>query len=228
MSESYLEKCINSLPPEKQPAAREAFKAIAENGDDNLISKLLVILEATSAYAVTVPQTLSASGERFLGDWDARLAKATQVHAEQESAREERLGQLLAKQVPALGKALALDKVAVGLQGQAAELGRIERSLARLRHARVGGLLLLMLLGVLLGAGAVVGLGWRSYQGARQAEKFVVRLNDAGIVAKIRRTETGELLTIEGPEVLRGTVWRKDDKGYIIGADIVYPIQEAR
>jgi hypothetical protein len=225
MPDSYLEKCIGALPQEKQPAAREAFKAIAENGDDNLISKLLVILEATSAYAETIPQTLSASGERFLGDLDARLAKAAQIQTEHESAREGRLRQLLTEQVPQLGKAMALDKIAAEFQGQAAELGRIERSLTCLRQARVGGLFLLMLLGVLLGAGAVVGLGWRGYQGARQAEQFVTRLNVAGIAAKIRRTEAGEVLTIEGAEVLRGTVWRKDDKGYIVGVDIVYPAQ---
>ena len=228
MSESYLEKCIRALPPEKQPAAREAFKAIAENGDDSLLSKLIVVLEATAAYAATIPQNLTESGSRFLGELDSRLTKQTQSQAELEAGREERLGKLLTAQVPQIGKAISMDKVIAGLQAQTAELGRIERSLVRLRHARVGGLILLMLLGFILGAGSVVGLSWRSYQDGRQADAFVTRLTEAGIAAKIHRTDSGDLLTISGPQALRGTAWRKDAQGYIIGADFVFPIQEGR
>ena len=226
MSESYLENCINALPPGKQPAAREAFKAIAENGDDNLISKLLVILEATSAYAAHIPQTLSANGERFLGELDSRLTKVAKFHDEQEATREARLHQLLVDQLPQLGRALAIDEVAAGLKAQAAELGRFERSLVRLRQARVGGLLLLMLLGFWLGAGAVVGFGWRNYNDAQQAAEFVARLHALGVVMKVQKTEGGELLTIDGPGALQGTGWRKDAKGYLSGADLMYPTPE--
>ncbi|MBI2516000.1 MAG: hypothetical protein HYV95_03715 [Opitutae bacterium] len=228
MPESYLEKCVRALPPEKQTTAREAFRAIAENGDDNLISKLLVTLEATSAYSATIPETLASSGERFLSELDLRLARTVQAQTEQETRREERLRQLLTELVPQLGKSLALDRVAAGLQAQTTELGRVERSLVRLRRARVGGLCLLMALGFLLGAGAVAAYGWREYRDARQAARFVDRLSDVGVVAKIQRSENGEHLSIEGPAALRGTAWRKDERGYINGADLVFPIRNER
>ncbi len=186
------------------------------------------MLEATAAYSTTIPQSLAENGNRFLGELDSRLAKLAQSQTELEAGREERLGKLLAAQVPQLGKSLSLDKLVAGLQTQTAELGRVERNLVRLRHARVGGLVLLILLGLLLGAGSVVGLGWRSYQDARQANAFVTRLNEAGIAAKIHRTDNGDILTITGPQALRGTAWRKDAQGYIIGADFVFPIQEGR
>jgi hypothetical protein len=213
---SYLEKCIASLPPEKQAAAREAFRAISENGEDNLISKLLVILEATSAYAATIPQAFADNGEHFLKELDARLLKSSQERSGQESAEDERLRKLLASALPA------------ALQGHAAELGHIRRGMIRMRRARVGGLLFLMLIGFLLGASAVVSLGWRSYREGQEAQRFEEMLSDAGITANIQETDAGQVLTIEGPEILDGTAWRKDAKGYIIGADMVFPKRQTQ
>ena len=222
MTESYFEKCIQKLPPEKQAAAREAYKAISENGDDSLISKLLVVLEATAVYAETIPRGMVVFGDKFLGELDGRLKTAAQAQADAEKRSEERLGRLMAEQVPALGKALSLDKVADRLTVQTAELGRMGRSLVRLRHARVGGMLFLMLIGCGLGAGAVVGGFWTRYDSAQQALRFVQKLSAAGIDAEISRTDTGVLLRIDGPNVLHGTAWRKDANGYISGADFVF------
>jgi hypothetical protein len=221
MPDSYLEKCIQSLPPEKQPAAREAFKAISESGDDNLISKLLVTLEATSAYAATIPQSVTQIGEHLVKDLNEILAKIVKEISEQESAREERLRKMLADLVPLLGKSLSMDKVCAGLQAQTAEMGRMERSLVRMRQVRVGGLLVFGLVGVILGAAALGAVKWHSYREGQKAAAFVERLEGAGIYTKIRDTEAGQMFTVEGPEVVSGT-WRKNTGGHTNGVDIVF------
>lgn len=228
MSDSYLEKCIQALPPEKQTAARAALRSITENGDDSILSKVLVAFEATSAYAATIPQTMVSNGEKLLREFDSRRAQASREQTEIEAKREERLRELLHQQVPALGKVLAFDKIEAGLAAQTAELARMERSVVRLRQARVGGMLLLMLLGFLMGGGAITGIFWSSYRDAQQARHFFGRLTAVGIRAVIKRTEQGELLTVTGPEALRGTAWRKDERGYIVGADFLFPTADAR
>jgi len=222
MSDSYLEKCIQALPPEKQPAARAAINAISETGDDSILSKVLVAFEATTAYAETIPHAIVASGEKLLHELDARAARAAAQQAESEAQREARLRQLIAEQVPQLGKTLALDKVVARMDMQTAEISRLTRSADRLRHARVGGLVLLMTLGALVGAGATVGLFWKKYDTAQRAQLFVDQLTAAGVYAKVSRTENGVQFTVNGPTALRGTAWRKDRDGYINGADFVF------
>jgi len=223
MPDSYVEKCIQALPPEKRSAAREAIKAVAETGEDSLLSKLLVTFEATSAYAETIPQQLVQFGETFLREFDARNAKAAQQQTEADAKRDKQLRQLIAEQVPQLGKTLALDKVAARLDAQAAEISRLARNADKLRQARVGGLVLLIMLGVLLGVGSTVGVFWTRYNTAQQYQRWVDQLNTAGIYAKIAHEENSVRFTVEGPTALRGTVWRKDRDGYINGADFVFP-----
>jgi hypothetical protein len=224
MNESYLEKCIRALPLEKQPAAREAFKAISETGDDSFLSKLLVTLEATSAYAATIPQDVVISGEKLLRELDARAVLLTKQQTEADAQREKRICEIIAKQVPQLGKALALDRVAAGMDAHAAELGRIGRTLTRLRHIRVGGLILLIGLAVSLGAGAVIGLYWQPYHAAQRAAGFVSRLNAAGVYVGLKDLEGGGThITVEGAPVLRGTSFRKNTNGSVVGADLYFP-----
>ena len=221
MTESYFEKCIQALPPEKQTAAREAHRAISETGDDSLISKLLVVLESTAVYAETIPRGMVVFGDKFLGELDGRLKQTAHLQIESETRTEERLGRLIAEQVPALGKALAMDKVAQQVTTQAAEIGRMSRSLSRLRHMRVGGMLVLMLLGGGIGAGAVVGIFQARYQLAQKSQRFLEKLSAAGIDAEVSQTENGILLRVSVPSALKGTAWRKDRDGYICGADFV-------
>ncbi len=223
MDESYLEKCIQALPPAEQPAARAAFKSITETGDENLISKLLVTLRATGAYAATIPVEMTRAGETLLRELDDRNARTVRAQAEAEKQREERLRQLIAAQVPQLGKQLSMDKVVAGLTTQTAELGRIQRQLVRLRQARVGGLLLVLLIGAAVGAGGVVGGFWNRYHAAQQAGRFVDRLKSAGIHTKVQFTDDGVRFIVEGAPVQRGTNWLKNEQGYINGADFLFP-----
>jgi len=139
MDESYLEQLIQKLPAAEQTAARAAFKAISETGDDGPLSKLFVVLRANNEYAATIPKELVVAGEKLLRELDARAAQLAKQNAEADAQREKRSREIIAQQVPQLGKALALDRVATGLNAQTAELGRIESTLSRLRHLRVGG-----------------------------------------------------------------------------------------
>jgi hypothetical protein len=224
MDESYLEQLIQKLPAAEQTAARAAFKAISETGDDGPLSKLFVVLRANNEYAATIPKELVVAGEKLLRELDARAAQLAKQNAEADAQREKRIGEIIAQQVPQLGKALALDRVATGLDAQTAELGRIESTLSRLRHLRVGGLLLLMALGGLVGSSAVVGIYWHPFHAAEQAGKFVSRLNAAGVYVSIKDAENGgTLVTVEGAPVLHGTAWRKNSDNYTTGADFYFP-----
>ena len=91
-----------------------------------------------------------------------------------------------------------------------------------------GGVLLLMTISGICAGGLTGAWMWRQNESARQAQKFVTALHDAGVVASIRAVDAGIQLSIEGPVALRGTAWRKDAKGYISGADFVFPAEESR
>ena len=224
MDDSYLEQLIQALPEAERPTARAAFKAISETGDEGPLGRLLVVLRANNAYAATIPKELAAVAEKLLRELDARVAQQAKQQTESEAQREKRLGEIIAKQVPLLGKALALDRVAAGVEAQAAELGRVGRTLSRLRHLRVGGLLLLMGLAGCLGAGAVVGLYWRPYHDAQRAVNFLTCFHAAGVYLSNKDLENGGVhVTVEGEPVLRGTDWRTNTNKYTVGADFYFP-----
>lgn len=229
MNDSYLEKCIRSLPLERQSAARAAFKEIAEDGDDSVFSKVLVTLEATSAYAASLPKAVTASGESLLQDFDARAKNFLEQQAQSQEQLEESFRAIIRQEVPALGKSLALDKVAAGLDKQATQLGRIDRSISRLRLARVGGLLLLMALGALLGAAGLGFSHYTRYQEGQQAAKNLASLHAAGIGWDHAWTEHGVLVRIEGPPVVAdGLTWRQNANGQAIGIDILFSSRTRR
>lgn len=228
MADSYLEKCIHALPPEKRQTAREALHSISENGSDSILAKVLVAFEATTAYADTIPQTMVASGEKLLREFDARLERMSAQLGAKEDERDEVLREFLRQQIPALAKALGMERFEATLAAQTAELSRLNRNLVRLRQMRVGGITMLFVIGILLGAATVTVAFWERYGEAQQAKNFVDRLKATGVGVTMKRTEQGELLRIAGPQVLRGTTWRKDAEGYIVGADFLFPAEGSR
>jgi hypothetical protein len=224
MNDSYTEQLIQKLPTAEQATARDAFKAISETGDDGSLAKLLVVLRANNEYASSIPKDMVAAGEKLLRDLDTRAAQQAKQQADAEAERDKRLCELISKQVPQLGKQLALDRVASGVEAQAAELHRVNRTLSRLRHLRVSGLFLLMGLSGALGAGAVVGLYWKSYHVAQSAQNFVSRFNAAGVYLSIKDLDGGGVhVAVEGQPVLRGTTWRNNTDKRTIGADFYFP-----
>lgn len=221
--QSYIEKCIQALPPEKQSAARKAFEELGD-GDLGALSRVLIVLEATTALAKEVPRDLAEVSRRLLDELDARRKQAEQTAAEREKQREERLRALLIQQVPALGRALAVDRVAVQVEQQKAATLRLERSVSRLRHLRVGGVLALMLFSVILVGAGGAAIFWKDIQSWRHYTQFLGRLDRAGVSLRlIRQDQGGTVFEIKGP-VYQGTGWIKDANGNMGGVDLV--IQE--
>jgi hypothetical protein len=222
---SYVEKCIQALPPEKQESARQAFLELGE-GDGSAISKLLVVLEANAAFASTIPSEMNRISEKFVRELTEIQARGSKDRAEAEARLTSKLGDIIQRQVPALGKSLAVDRLAAAAGQQKHSLTRLERSINRLRHLRVGGVLALMLLGIVMTDGIIAAIMWNRIQVARGNERFFNRLNRSGIELRlIRQGDGSTLLRIEGP-VYRGTAWRLDKHDKIKGVDLA--IREAR
>ena len=220
MAESYLEKCIQALPEAKRTAAREAFRAVAEAGDDTLLSKLLVVLEATAAYSATIPEALVSRGDRFLADFDARLAQqATRFKPDDATAS----GDKEADHFHGADPHATFDKLASALDAQKAEMGRLNRNLLRLRQARLSGLLLLLINGVLLGAGLTLTIGLNGYRQAQQSERLISRLTAAGVAVRFQDAAKGPTVFIIGPTAITSSVLIKDAKGAATGIELVYP-----
>lgn len=223
MPESYIEKCIQALPPEKQAAARAAFKDIAEGGDDSVFSKVLVTLEATSAYAGSLPQAVAASGEHFLREFDARLQAIAAQRTSADEQRDEVLREFLRQQVAALGQTLGGGDFSAEMKAQTAELGRIKSNLSRLRHVRFGGLLFLMLIGAALGGGGHWYFQRSHDEKAQRAAQKLAALESAGIVWDYRATEQGAQMRIEGPRIAAdGVTWRRNAAGQTVGVNILF------
>jgi len=222
---SYIEKCIQALPPEKQEPARQAFHELGE-GDGSAISKLLVVMEANAAFASTIPSELNLVSEKLVRELTEFQSRATEDRAAAEARLAKKLSDLIQQQVPALGKTLAMDRLVGEAEQQNHSLVRLERSVGRLRHLRVGGVLALMLLSVLLVGGLLSAVMWNRIQVWRSNERFLSRLEQSGIELRLLAQENNStLFRIEGP-VYKGTSWRLDENGKIKGVDLA--IQEAR
>lgn len=221
----FIEKCINALPPEKQEAARLAFHELGE-GDGSAISKLLVVMEANAAFASTIPSELNLVSEKLVRELSEIQSQATEDRTAAEARLAKNLSDLIQQQVPALGKTLAMDRLAAEAEQQKHSLVRLECSISRLRHLRIGGVLALMLLSVLLADGLATAVMWNRIQAWRSNERFLSRLEQSGIELRLMAQGNGStLFRIEGP-VYKGTSWRLDENGKIKGVDLA--IQEAR
>jgi len=222
-SESYLETCIAALPPEKREAARRAFREIAETGDDSYLSKLLVILEANNAYAETIPLQLTAFGGKFIQELRALVEAQAGDESLRESRRAESLKKVIEAQMPELGKSLSLGKLSAAVESQTVALTQLKREVAGMRHARVSGLIALMVLGLFVGVGATVGIFWQKYADARQDQAFIDRIYETGVRFKMERIKGYPVLTVNGPTMMRGTDWRTNAEGVTTGAVFVLP-----
>lgn len=221
-NDSYIERCILSLPPGKQEAARKAFSEFGD-GDGSTFSRLLVVLEATSSFAKTIPQELSEVSQQVLKEWDERRAETERVDASRAKAQEESLRSVIEQQLPALGKALSVDRLAQAIERQNATLGRVERSMARLRTLRISGVLGLLGISAVLSATAVIVIFRQDYLDGQSCRTFLDRLAVAGVeLSVIRKGSDCSVLVVKGPRFLKGTEWRRDAAGLKTGAEFVF------
>lgn len=225
-SESYLEKCIAALPPEKRQAARVAFREISETGEDSYLSKLLAVLEANNAYAKKIPQELVALNEKFLADLGDANDRLKQQRADADGQRDVGLRQLIAGEVRVLNKTLPLEQAIAAMTEQNRTLAQLERSVLEKRPVRLGGLTFVFLVGLM--GGFIIGITVAAaslkaeLEESRQAVAFVAQASAAGIELKLQSTDKGELLTVIGPGV-PGVAWHKTPAGGITGIDLFFP-----
>jgi len=152
----------------------------------------------------------------------ARIGDATQRSAE-EQRREKQLRQIVADQIPVLAKSLSVTRLAEGIETQNVALDGLEHSVSSLRHLRVGGVLFLMALAAVLGAGAMGGLFYTSYENGRQAVANWDFFSARGIHFHAHETDIAVIVTVEGPEIIAdGTGLKKDDQDRTIGANLAF------
>lgn len=221
---SYVELCLRALPSEKQAAARQAFHDLVEGApDDTMLSRLLIVLEATAAYGRTIPAEITASVQTGVAALDARLAKLTAANNSHECHGAE-LRLALDDHLSAMATSLPFDQHRESINAVGLAVERLERSVRRLRHARVAAVAILMLGAAVAGAGAVVGYFRKDYREARQVCEKIDYLAQRGV--ELRLIDGGNnaiALRIDGPATAPGTDWTRDQKGRITGATIVLP-----
>jgi hypothetical protein len=222
---SYIELCLQALPAEKQAAARLAFRDLIEGApDDSMLSRLLIVLEATATYGKTIPAEITAAAEKVLPAIDARLAKLAQVSGDEDERRLKQVRDLLEKLLTAMMSAPPVGRNANAIEALRVAVERLERGVRRLRHVRIGAVAALMLLAAAGGVGGMVAYFRDDYNLGPRYRLYYERLCEHGVSAKIGATDGGGLvLRIEGKGILKGTDWRRDEQGNVIGVEIVYP-----
>ena len=222
--ESYIEQCIKALPAERQGPARQVFKQISEDGTETFLGKFLVLLDASGAYAKTIPSELKSVADSLTRTMESiRSHDASQRSADDEQ-HEKQLRQILSEQMPVLAKGLAVTRLAEGLEAQNTMLGRLEHAVSSMRHFRVGGLLLLMGLAAVLGAGAIGGVFYKAYHEGQQSKAWLDYFSSRGIGIHAHETQNTVIITVDGREaLLPGTDYSKDEQGRLKGIDLIYP-----
>lgn len=224
MADSYIELCLQALPPEKRAAARQAFAELVEGApDDSLLSRLLIVFEATAAYGRTLPAEITAAVEKVLPSLDARLATLAQATGEDETRRLTQLRDLLASQLPAMTEALRAAQDTDAVEGLRMAVERTERSVRRLRHLRLTAVVMLMVLAMLSGAGGVVLYFREDYVWGRRSLRHLQRLGSHGVHIGAGTDANGALVVrVEGPVSLKAD-WTRDIQKKVTGAELVYP-----
>lgn len=223
MSEpSYVELCLRALPAEKQAVARQAFHDLLEGApDDSMLSRLLIVLEATAAYGRTIPAEITAAVQSGIAALDGRLARLGNVDGGQ--------GHDVAQLRSAVTGELSLLVEPLEQQRQLVEslrfaVEQVDRNVQRLRHARITAVLLLMSGAAVAGAAGVVTYFKPRYDAARAVSDSIEYLAHRGV--EIGLADGGNnavVVTINGPATAKGTDWKLDKKGRTTGAQIVYP-----
>ena len=222
MSEpSYIELCLRALPLDKQTAAREAFHDLLEGSpDDSMLSRLLIVLEATAAYGRTIPAEIATAVQRGVAALDARLAKLGTVNGS--SGNDVALFRHeLKEQFSCVTEPLREQRQLIESVRFVVEQGN--RDVRRLRHARVTAVLLLMGLAAIGGAAGLAAYFKPRYEAARSVNESMEYLARHGIQIELADAGNNAVaFTVTGPVTAKGTDWTRDTKGRITGAQIIF------
>lgn len=224
MADSYIELCLQALPPEKRAAARQAFADVVDGApDDSLLSRLLIVFEATAAYGRTIPAEITAAVERVLPLVDARLATLAKANEEDEARRVTQLRDLIASQLPRIAEALSTDKPTEAIEALRLSVERTERSVKRLRHIRLTVVVAFMILATLGGAGGVILYFREDYVWGQKSLRHLQTLGSHGVYISADTGQSGALVVrIDGPKSMRSE-WVRDIQKQVTGAELTYP-----
>lgn len=220
MSEpSYMELCLRALPAEKQTAARAAFHDLLEGSpDDSMLSRLLIVLEATAAYGRTIPAEITSAVQHGVSALDNRLAKLGTASGASGREGVELQRELLGHVLEPLGEQrLMIESVRHAVEA-------VNRDVQRLRHARVTAVLLLMIASAITGAAGLAAYFKPRYVAARSVQTSMDYLARRGIQIELGDAGNNAVaFTVTGPATAaKGTDWTRDPKGRVTGAQIVF------
>jgi len=222
---SYIERCIESLPANKQAAARQAFADLLEGReDDGMLTRLLLVFEATSAYASKIPSDLSLVGDRQLRQLDERLAQVASMATAADETRLAQLRGLLQAQLPAMAKELSTDNLSGKIEGLRVSIDRLERTSRRQRRVRLAVVLSFMALACAAGGGSVIGWFNADYAAGQVAQHKLAVLRSYGVDLQLADAGSQMLkvsLNSHGPVYDRG--WFVDDAKRCYGAELIVP-----
>ena len=129
-NKSYLEQCIEALPPEKREAARCAFYEISETGDDSYLSKLLTVLEANGAYAKRIPKEMTEAGAKVVREMEDMSGRIVEL----EVYRRESFKKAVTAETERLVNSLPVREINIGIGRQNDLLERLRRGGDENRH----------------------------------------------------------------------------------------------
>lgn len=218
---SYIELCLRALPLEKQAAARQAFHDLLEGSpDDSMLSRLLLVFEATAAYGRTIPAEIAAAVQNGIAAMDARLARfdGTTSTREQDVAP---VRAVLDERFVAI--TAPLEEHRRSLESVRFAVEHVNRSVHRLRHARVTAVMMLMSVAAIAGAFGVIAYFKPRYEAARSVSESIEYLAQRGIQLELADGGNGTVVfLVTGTPTAKGTDWMLDAKGRVTGAKIVF------
>lgn len=224
MDTGYIEACVAALPAEKRPAARAAFRElIEEGGSDHLLSRLLLVFEATSAFASKIPAEITSAMERCVGALDARLKTLAESETAGATQQFAHIRALFENREAAPASDPALERLAAGVQAQSVELGRVAAAVSRFRHARVHSFIGFVVIAFLGGAAAVAGGFYKDYTNAVGYRRFWRSIQSRNVTVSSEVRGRSFVLRVDGPPVHSGTEWVRDTGGKSCGVELYFP-----
>ncbi len=119
-----------------------------------------------------------------------------------------------------------VSRLAASVESLRVSHDRLAHSVSHLRHLRVSGVLLLMLIGAVLGAAGVVGVFFHSYRSHARADAFMGTIYNEGISLSSRQAEDGFHLMLNG-SIMQAKRF-KDENGNANGVELVFQNQRGQ
>ncbi|MBT5902293.1 MAG: hypothetical protein HOH58_09315 [Opitutaceae bacterium] len=223
-SPSYIEACIAALPNEKQQRAREAFNDILEGRDDDgVLSRLLLVFEATSAFGRELPSELERVLSGQASKWEALLEQNRVQTAETGKNLEASITQTIEDSIPQIGEKLSVAPLSKEVDQLRVGVDRLNRQIHRQRTVRLSVVFGFMLLAAVAGAASVAWWFHDDFRAREQAHRQVRAFEYYGLSLELSGTEDRSLrVHIEGSGAVSSGSWLTSN-GKTHGVQFVVP-----